>query len=89
MSGVAVQQIIKSISLTEVLVFFKSSFIASAPKSELPLFSPLRILLSLIPVLETIHSSFVSTSFSNSLLVSIYSGTYPCIPVIAALILLI
>ena len=70
MSGVTVAQIIKSISSAEVFVFFKRPFIASAPRSEDP-FTPLSILLSLIPVRLTIHSSLVSTNFSNSLLSNI------------------
>ena len=67
MSGVTVAHIIKSISSAEVLVLSKRPFIASAPKSEDPFF-PFKILLSFIPVLVTIHSSFVSTNSSNSLL---------------------
>ena len=75
-SGVTVAQIIRSISCAEVFVFFNKPSMAFTPISEEP-FWPLRILLSLIPVLVVIHSSFVSTSFSNSLLFKIYSGTYP------------
>ena len=67
MSGVAVAQIIKSTSFASILVFFKSPLTASTPKTDVPFPSPLRILLSFIPVLVVIHSSFVSTIFSSSL----------------------
>ena len=68
-SGVAVAQMIKSISSAEVLVFAKSPFIALVPSSELPLPSSFNILLSFTPVLLTIHSSLVSTRVSSSLFV--------------------
>ena len=70
-SGVAVAQIIKSISSAPVFVFCNNPFIASAPISEDPFPSPFRILLCLIPVLLVIHSSLVSTIVSNSLFVRI------------------
>ena len=68
-SGVAVAQIIKSISSALIPLFSNNRFIAFTPRSEDPRPSPFNILLSLIPVLEVIHSSFVSTIFSNSLFV--------------------
>ena len=66
MSGVTVAHMIKSISSTGVFVFFSNNFTASAPRSDDPLFSPFKILLSLIPVLEIIHSSLVSTIVASS-----------------------
>jgi hypothetical protein len=68
MSGVAVAHINSSISSGNVFVFLSKPLTAEVPRSEDPLFSPFKILLSFIPVLDTIHSSLVSTSFSNSLL---------------------
>ena len=57
---------------------------AGAPRSEEAIPSPFKILLSEIPVLLLIHSSFVSTIFSRSALVSLSGGTYPPTAVIAA-----
>ena len=58
-------------------------------RNEEPNPSPFSILLSLIPVLETIHSSLVSTIVSKSLFERICSGTYPPTAVIVAFNLVI
>jgi hypothetical protein len=62
MSGVAVAHIKRSISSARVFVFLSNPLTAAVPRSEDPLFLSFKILLSFIPVLETIHSSLVSTS---------------------------
>ena len=84
MSGVTVAQIIQSISKGSKCLFLKISSIAFAAISELALPGSLKILRSEIPVLDLIHSSFVSTNFSKSKLVNLVSGTYPPTEVIAA-----
>jgi hypothetical protein len=60
MSGVAVPIMIKSISKDQHFLANKSCA-AFMAKYDVPLSASLRILLSLIPVREVIHSSFVST----------------------------
>ena len=72
-------------------MFFLSirSFAAFIAKNEEPSPFPFNILLSLIPVLDIIHSSLVSTIVSNILLERICSGTYPPTAVIVALSLVI
>ena len=86
MSGVTVQQIKQSISSGSIPFLLQRSNTAGAPKSEVAFPSPFNILLSSTPVLDFIHSSFVSTIVSNNLLVSRNSGTYPPTAVIAAFI---
>ena len=85
-SAVTVQQMITSISDGSIPRFLQSSKTAGAPISETPLPSPFKILLSSTPVLDFIHSSFVSTIVSSSALVSMYSGRYAPTAVIAAVI---
>jgi hypothetical protein len=87
MSGVAVEQMSSSISPGEIPLFLQRSFTASAPMSDVASPSPFSILRSLIPVRDCIHSSFVSTIFSKSLLERISGGTHPLTAVMAAVIL--
>src|SRR4030095_9790758 len=83
-SAVTVQQIRQSISLGSIPLFWQRSRTAGAPRSEVAFPSPFKILLSEIPVRVLIHSSLVSTIFSRSALVSLFSGTHPPTAVIAA-----
>src|ERR1041385_4659157 len=76
-SGVVVAQIIRSISIGLIPRFSQSNFTACVAISEVPNPSPFSILLSLMPVRDTIHSSLVSTISSSILFVRRNSGTYP------------
>ena len=75
-SPVIVPTIIISISRGEIPLLLHISLTTSLPMSE-RVSPPSTILLSLIPVLETIHSSLVSTICSKSLFDNTFSGTTP------------
>ena len=88
-SCVAVATMTNSISFGTSFDFLIKSSVALIAKKEVPLPGSFKILRSLIPVRETIHSSFVSTIVSNISLVNTWSGTYFPTAVIAAVILII
>jgi hypothetical protein len=75
MSGVAVATITKSIVEGSRFFFSRSCFAACIAKKEVGSSGFRAILRSLIPVRVTIHSSFVSTIFSKSVLDKTSEGT--------------
>ena len=85
-SGVAVETITKSIEVGSTSFSCKSLLAALIAMKEVPSDLSFNILLSFIPVLEIIHSLFVSTIFSKSKFVRTVSGTYPPTLVIAEVI---
>ena len=72
LSGVVVARIIRSISEALIPAISRAFLLASKAKSQV--LSSVTILLSLIPVLEVIHSSEVSRVCSRSLLVITLDG---------------
>src|SRR4051812_39918430 len=79
MSGVTVATMIRSIS-SAVMPAFSSAFCAALAAMSLVHSSSAAMRRSLMPVRERIHSSEVSTIFSNSALVRTRSGKYEPVP---------
>ena len=80
MSGVMVATMMRSSCPAVTPAIFMARSAALAPRSEVNS-SAAAMRRSLMPVREVIHSSVVSTIFSRSALVKIFSGTYEPTPV--------